>query len=134
MLDKVLTGSKAYWSWLTFLLVLVGIGSGCFLIQYKEGLGMTGLSRDVSWGLYIAQLTFLVGVAASAVMLVLPYYLHNIKEFGRITILGEFLAVAAIAMCGLFVFLVALWDKDSHEKSLEGRGHEFRHSGPVGFE
>ena len=38
-------------------------------------------------------------------MLVLPYYLHNIKEFGRITILGEFLAVSAIAMCGLFVFV-----------------------------
>ncbi len=105
MLEKVLTGGKTYWSWLTFLLLLVGIGFGCFMIQYTEGLGMTGLSRDVSWGLYIAQLTFLVGVAASAVMLVLPYYLHNVKEFGRITILGEFLAVAAIAMCGLFVFV-----------------------------
>ena len=105
MLDKVFTGSKAYWSWLTFLLVVVGIGLGCFLYQYNEGLGATGMSRDVSWGLYIAQLTFLVGVAASAVMLVLPYYLHNVKEFGRITILGEFLAVPAIAMCGLFVFV-----------------------------
>ncbi len=105
MLDKVLTGSKAYWSWLTFLLVVVGIGFGCYLYQYNEGLGATGLSRDISWGLYIAQLTFLVGVAASAVMLVLPYYLHNVKEFGRITILGEFLAVSAIAMCGLFVFV-----------------------------
>jgi molybdopterin-containing oxidoreductase family membrane subunit len=61
------------------------------------------MSRDVSWGFYIAQLTFLVGVAASAVMLVLPYYLHNYKEFGRITILGEFLAVASILMCMLFV-------------------------------
>lgn len=30
------------------------------------------MSRDVSWGLYIAQFTFLVGVAASAVMLVYP--------------------------------------------------------------
>ena len=105
MLDKVLTGSKAYWSWLTFLLVIVGIGFGCFMYQFNEGLGATGLSRDISWGLYIAQLTFLVGVAASAVMLVLPYYLHNVKEFGRITILGEFLAVSAIAMCGLFVFV-----------------------------
>jgi Ni/Fe-hydrogenase subunit HybB-like protein len=61
------------------------------------------MSRDVSWGLYIAQLTFLVGVAASAVMLVLPYYLHHYKDFGRITILGEFLAVTAVLMCMLFV-------------------------------
>jgi Ni/Fe-hydrogenase subunit HybB-like protein len=63
------------------------------------------MSRDVSWGLYIAQFTFLVGVAASAVMVVLPYYLHNYKVFGRIVILGEFLAVSAVLMCMLFVFV-----------------------------
>jgi len=36
---------------------------------------------------------------------VLPYYLHDYKAFGRITILGEFLAIAAITMCLLFVFV-----------------------------
>ena len=51
-------------------------------------LGVTGLSRDVSWGLYVAQFTFFVGVAASAVVVVLPYYLHDYREFGRLTILG----------------------------------------------
>ena len=64
---------------------------------------ITGMSRDVSWGFYIAQFTFLVGVAASAVMLVLPYYLHHYKTFGRITILGEFLAISAVIMCILFI-------------------------------
>jgi molybdopterin-containing oxidoreductase family membrane subunit len=47
----------------------------------------------------------LVGVAASAVMVVLPYYLHNVKEFGKITILGEFLAVAAVNMCLMFILV-----------------------------
>ncbi len=68
-------------------------------------MGITGLSRDVTWGLYIAQFTFLVGVAASAVMVVLPYYLHDCKVFGKITILGEFLAISAVTMCMLFVFV-----------------------------
>ena len=54
---------------------------------------------------YISQFTFLVGVAASAVMVVLPYYLHNVKVFGRITILGEFLAVASVTMCMLFIIV-----------------------------
>ncbi len=63
------------------------------------------MSRDVSWGLYIGQFTFLVGVAASAVMLVLPYYLHNCKQFGKIVILGEFLAVSSVIMCMLFIFV-----------------------------
>jgi molybdopterin-containing oxidoreductase family membrane subunit len=61
------------------------------------------MSRDVTWGFYIAQFTFLVGVAAGGVMVVLPYYLHNFKKFGKITILGEFLAIAAVSMCLLFI-------------------------------
>jgi molybdopterin-containing oxidoreductase family membrane subunit len=63
------------------------------------------MSRDVSWGFYIGQLTYFVGVAASGVMVVLPYYLHDYKAFGKITILGEFLAVASIVMCGLFIMV-----------------------------
>ncbi len=105
MLDKALTGSKLYWAWVLFLLVLVGIGTAAYIKQFNYGLGITGMSRDVSWGFYIAQFTFLVGVAASAVMLVIPYYLHNYKTFGRIVILGEFLAVSAVTMCILFIFV-----------------------------
>jgi molybdopterin-containing oxidoreductase family membrane subunit len=83
----------------------MAIGFTCYLYQLNKGLTVTGLGRDISWGLYIAQFTFLVGVAASAVMVVLPYYLHNYKVFGRITILGEFLAVAAVTMCLLFIIV-----------------------------
>lgn len=105
MFEKALVGSRKYYAWVFFLLVLIGIGFGCYLLQLRDGLTITGLSRDVSWGFYIAQLTFLVGVAASGVMVVLPYYLHNYKDFGKITILGEFLAIAAVIMCVLFVFV-----------------------------
>jgi Ni/Fe-hydrogenase subunit HybB-like protein len=105
MLEKALTGTKRYYGWMAALLVVIGVGFVCYLWQFRFGLGLTGMSRDVSWGFYIAQFTFLVGVAASAVMVVLPYYLHNYKAFGRITILGEFLAVASVTMCILFVFV-----------------------------
>ena len=105
MLDKALKGSPTYWGWIVFLLLLVGGGFMAYLYQFSEGLKITGMSRDVSWGFYIGQLTYFVGVAASGVMVVLPYYLHDYKAFGKITILGEFLAVASIVMCGLFVMV-----------------------------
>jgi molybdopterin-containing oxidoreductase family membrane subunit len=105
MLEKALKGSKQYYGWIAALLAVIGVGFACYLWQFQFGLGITGMSRDVSWGFYIAQFTFLVGVAASAVMVVLPYYLHNYKAFGRITILGEFLAVASVIMCILFIFV-----------------------------
>jgi len=103
MIEKALNGDSRYWTWMTCLLVLMGIGGLCYVQQFNYGLGYTGMSRDVSWGLYISQFTFLVGVAAGGVMLVLPYYLHNFKVFGRITILGEFMAVAAVSMCLMFI-------------------------------
>jgi molybdopterin-containing oxidoreductase family membrane subunit len=105
MLEKALVGSKKYWAWLAFLGFLAVSGVYYYLQQFSYGLGLTGLSRDVSWGLYIGQFTFLVGVAASAVMLVIPYYLHDYKKFGKIVILGEFLAISAVTMCILFIFV-----------------------------
>ncbi|MEJ5300880.1 MAG: NrfD/PsrC family molybdoenzyme membrane anchor subunit [Thermodesulforhabdaceae bacterium] len=106
MFDRVFTKSgDDFKKLLKLLSVFIGLGFICYLFQYYRGLGITGMSRDVSWGLYIAQFTFLVGVAASAVMVVLPYYLHNFKAFGRITILGEFLAIAAVSMCLLFIIV-----------------------------
>jgi molybdopterin-containing oxidoreductase family membrane subunit len=103
MLEKALSGSTRYRAWIGGLLLVILIGVACYVQQFNQGLGITGMSRDVTWGFYIAQFTFLVGVAASAVMLVIPYYLHHYKAFGKITILGEFLAIGAVTMCLLFI-------------------------------
>ncbi len=105
MLEKALKGSRLYWSWIGALLVLITIGVGMWFYQFEHGLTVTGLSRDVVWGFYIAQFTFLVGVAASAVMVVLPYYLHDFKSFGKLTVLGEGLAIPSVILCMLFIFV-----------------------------
>ncbi|MDD2464995.1 MAG: polysulfide reductase NrfD [Desulfobulbus sp.] len=103
MFEKALKGNNYYWMWLAFLGFFIAVAGVCYLRQYFYGLGLTGMSRDISWGLYISQFTFLVGVAAGGVMLVLPYYIHNFKAFGKITILGEFLAISALLMCLMFI-------------------------------
>ena len=103
MLELAVKGSKRYYGLLAVLAGIAGAGVLVWLWQLQVGLGITGMSRDVSWGFYIAQFTFLVGVAAGGVMVVTPYYLHDFKAFGRITIMGEFLAIAAISMCLMFI-------------------------------
>ncbi len=105
MIEKVFHGSRRYWLLLFILGAFIAAGIYFYLQQTAEGLTVTGMSRGVSWGLYIAQFTFFVGVAASAVTVVLPYYLHDHRAFGRITILGEFLAVSSVIMCLLFIFV-----------------------------
>jgi molybdopterin-containing oxidoreductase family membrane subunit len=105
MLEAAFRGGKRYWILLGVWAVLITVGLYAWGIQFREGLTVTGMSQDVTWGIYIAQFTFLVGVAASAVMVVLPYYLHSYKDFGKMVILGEGLAISAVIMCMLFIFV-----------------------------
>ncbi len=105
MLEKALQGGRAYWTLIAILFTVIVVGLVTYLQQLATGLGVTGLSRDVPWGLYISQFTFMVGVAASAVMVVLPYYVHHYKAFGKLAILGEFLAIPAVLCCMLFIFV-----------------------------
>jgi len=83
------------------LISLVGLNAYCK--QFVQGLSTTGMTDQVSWGMYIANFTFLVGMAAAAVMLVIPVYVYKNKELHDLVIFGELLAVAAIVMCLLFV-------------------------------
>ncbi|MBF0229429.1 MAG: polysulfide reductase NrfD [Desulfamplus sp.] len=103
MLEIAIKGSKKYWIWLGTLLTVMAVAFALYIDQFMNGLMITGMSRDVSWGFYIANFTFLVGVAAGGVMVVIPYYLHDYEKFHRITILGEFLAVASLIMCLMFI-------------------------------
>jgi Ni/Fe-hydrogenase subunit HybB-like protein len=105
MFEHAFTGTRRYWLWLAALAAVVCAAAWCYALQLRVGLAVTGLTRDASWGLYIAQFTFFVGVAASAVVVVLPYYLHDFKAFGRVTILGEFVAISAVAMCAALIFV-----------------------------
>ncbi len=98
MLEKAFSGGKGYWGWMAILLVFIGAGLASY---FREG--DIGLTNDIPWGLFIGQYAFFVGIAASAVMVVLPYYLHDFKEFDNTILLGEFLAVVAVIMSGLFI-------------------------------
>ncbi len=107
MVEKALKGSWRYWLWLLFLGSLVLFGFSFWLYEHHVGAGVvTGLHRDLTWGFQIGQLAFFVGVAASAVTIVIPYYLHNYREYAKITILAEFLAVGAVIIAMLSVFVI----------------------------
>ncbi len=96
-------GGKRYHSWLGFLVMLMALGGWAYKNQAMEGLGVSGMTDQVSWGLYIANFTFLVGLAAAAVMMVIPGYVYHNKEVKSGVLLGEMVAIGAIVMCLLFV-------------------------------
>ena len=98
-------GSKRYYVWLAFLLILIIWGITGYIAQLKQGLLVTNMRDPISWAFYIGNFTFLVGVAAAAIMLVIPAYIYNWKPIKEVVIFGELLAISAVIMCILFVIV-----------------------------
>ena len=101
----VIHGSKRYYLWLAFLLTLIVWGSTGYIAQLKQGLMVTNMRDPISWAFYIGNFTFLVGVAAAAIMLVIPAYIYHWKPLKEVVIFGELLAISAVIMCMLFVIV-----------------------------
>ena len=101
----VLKGSQAYYAWCLSLLAIAIIGFFFYLQQHDRGLIATSMTDQVSWGLYIANFTYLVGMAAAAVLLVIPSYIYQFKPIKQIVVLGELFAASSIVMAILFVMV-----------------------------
>lgn len=96
-------GGRSYWLWLGLLSVVIIAGVVAYAVQLRYGLIVTGMSDQVSWGFYIANFAFLVGIAAAAVLLVIPAYIFHREDIKSVVLIGEGLAVAAVLSAMLFV-------------------------------
>ena len=102
-LDEATEGSRLFYAWMFVLTAIALVGANAWANQVVEGMGVTNMTDHVSWGLYIANFTFAVGLAAGGVMMVIPAYVYDDHEMHRVVIIGEVLAIAAIVMCLMFV-------------------------------
>ena len=103
MLAMATNGGVAFYTWMFVLTAVFLVGVNAWARQMADGMIVTNMTDHVSWGLYIANFTFFVGVAAGGVMMVIPAYLYRDKRMHDVVVLGELLAVAAICMCLAFV-------------------------------
>ncbi|MCG8100585.1 MAG: polysulfide reductase NrfD, partial [Candidatus Thiodiazotropha taylori] len=97
------TGGILFWLWMLFLLFFIMLWGYGEYIQIVNGMIVTNLNDQVTWGFYLANFVFMVGVAAAAVTVVFPAYVYKHKELHRVVVLGEMIAIAAVVMCLLFV-------------------------------
>lgn len=96
-------GSILFYVWMLLLTAVFLVGANAWAVQVSDGMIVTHMTDHVSWGLYIANFTFMVGVAAGGVMMVIPAYVYHHKKMHDVVILGELLAIAALVMCLMFV-------------------------------
>lgn len=123
-LKSLFRGGPGYWSWVAALWAVILLGGGFYWRQLSRGLIVTGMSDQVSWGAYIANFTYLVGIAAAAVMLVIPAYIFHREDVKNAVLIGEGVAVAAVVMAILFVVVdLGRPDRIWHMLPLLGRFH-----------
>ena len=101
----VARGNRAYYAWLGALAIAILVGLFAYAHQFRTGLIATNMRDQVSWAFYVGNFTFLVGVAAAAVLLVIPAYVYEWGPIKEVVILGELLAISAITMCLLFILV-----------------------------
>jgi len=101
----IFRGGPLYWIWVTLLMAVAMVGLNGWANQLAHGLATTGMGDEVSWGMYIANFVFLVGMAAAAVMMVIPAYLFHDRDIHKVVVLSELFAIAAMLMCMLFVVI-----------------------------
>lgn len=114
-------GSLGFYAWMTVLTGVALVGVNAWANQVADGMITTNMTDHVSWGLYIANFTFCVGLAAGGVMMVIPAYLYDDEEMHKVVIVGEAVAIAAIIMCTLSV-LVDLGRPDRFWHLIPGIG------------
>ena len=119
--EVLFVGGRAFYAWMIFLTVVIAAGVVSYASQLMHGMAVTEMTDQVSWGFYISNFTFLVGVAAAAILLVIPAYLYHFKAIKKIVAFGELLAVTAVSMAMLFV-LVDLGRPDRFWHILPGLG------------
>ena len=99
----VIRGSGVYYAWIALLLAVIAAGLIAYSNQITHGLITSNMRDTLSWGFYIGNFAFLVGVAAAAVVLVVPAYVYRWGPLREVVLIAELLSVAAIVMCILFV-------------------------------
>jgi molybdopterin-containing oxidoreductase family membrane subunit len=101
----MLRGSRSYYLWVAFLMAWIALGVFAYMHQLRVGLVATNMVDQVPWGAYIANFTYLVGIAAAAVVLVIPAYVYHDHALQEVVVLGELLAIAVLTMCLMFVMV-----------------------------
>ncbi|MCX7921057.1 MAG: polysulfide reductase NrfD [Clostridia bacterium] len=97
-IKEICKGGLPYYAWVGFLLFLIILGAWGYYHEFTRELGPESLEQHIVWPIYIGNFAFFVGVAAAAVLLVIPAYVYHFQAIKEIAIYGEIMAFSAIVM------------------------------------
>src|SRR4030042_6815048 len=63
LFEHIYKTGKGFYITVSILAALVLLGVYAYVIQYRNGLAVTGLSRQIFWGVYITNFVFFIGIS-----------------------------------------------------------------------
>jgi len=98
LLRPVTRTSRAYWAVVTGLGLIVAVGAFAYLQQLRSGLQVTAMRNQVSWGIYIANFVFFIGISHVGALMSAILRLSGAEWRRPVTRMAE-----AVTVCSLFV-------------------------------
>ncbi len=103
--------STGYYIFVSILLAVIAWGTFAYITQLRYGLLVTGMNDIVSWGFYIFNFVFWIGVSHVGALISAILRLTNAGWRTPLTRLGELITVAAL-MVGALMIVVDLGRPD----------------------
>lgn len=88
-------------TWYAVLAAGLAVGAAAFAYQWSQGLGATGLSNSISWGMYIIAFMFLVGISAGGLIVVAGSELVGSHRFAALNRLAVICSATAVITAGV---------------------------------
>ncbi|MHA2031122.1 MAG: NrfD/PsrC family molybdoenzyme membrane anchor subunit, partial [Candidatus Kariarchaeaceae archaeon] len=96
LLAPMLTTTRSYWIMVGISLIIIFIGIIAWIYQVVEGLGVTGLTQRIFWGIYISNFIFFIGISYSGTLISAILRLTNAGWRTPLTRMAEQITVIGI--------------------------------------
>ena len=105
VLNPISTISKKYVILVLLLLGIISFGAYAWLVQLENGLGVTGLSERVFWGVYISNFIFFIGISYSGTLVSAVLRLTQAEWRTSLTRISEVITVVGILVGFSMIFI-----------------------------
>lgn len=92
-----------YISFLAASALVALVGFGALGLQWRTGLGITGMNTPTYWGLYVVNFVFMVGVSAGGILIASLVYALGVRRFEPVGRIAELLAIVSLLLAVIFI-------------------------------
>src|SRR5574341_842906 len=108
--EKTLLAPVIRWGWGMYAAVaalgaIIAFGAYAYFVQLRDGLAVTGMRDTVSWGLYITNFVFFIGISHVGALLSSILRLTGAKWRHPITRMAEAITFSALLMGAIMPFV-----------------------------